>query len=110
MRETPDRIVITNALATDLRESADFLEHHVDECDPAYLASVADCMRQAADALDATCAWTLDDTYGNKWDTSCSEAYEFLTDGPVENKQAFCGYCGKRLVVVPPAPSTGPRD
>ena len=52
MSETT-RVVIVNAEEFGLRESADFLEQHSDECDPAYLAAVAASMRQAADSLSA---------------------------------------------------------
>ena len=52
MSETT-RVVIVNAEEFGLRESADFLEQHSDECDPAYLAAVAASMRQAADSLAA---------------------------------------------------------
>ena len=52
MSETT-RLVIVNAEEFGLRESADFLEQHSDECDPAYLAAVAASMRQAADLIAA---------------------------------------------------------
>ena len=52
MSETT-RVVIVNAEEFGLRESADFLEQHWDECDPAYLSAVAASMRQAADSLAA---------------------------------------------------------
>jgi len=44
------------------------------------------------------CRWTVDDE--GVWDTGCGEKYEFFTDGPVENQQRFCGYCGRRLKVA----------
>ena len=42
---------IVNAEEAGLRQSADFLEQHWDECDPAYLSAVAQSMRHAADLL-----------------------------------------------------------
>lgn len=65
---------------------------------------------QAADAIEALracvqheCRWTHDaDT--ESWDTGCGEKFHFETDGPKENGQKFCGYCGGKLIEVVPIP------
>lgn len=44
---------------------------------------------------DTVCAWTEDDD--GVWQTGCGNAFFFDTDGPIENKQKFCGYCGGEL-------------
>lgn len=60
-----------------------------------------DCSRAAleiediCEAMSATCAWN-EDLYGG-WDTSCGHTFCFESDGPTENEQKFCGYCGKTL-------------
>lgn len=43
------------------------------------------------------CTWTSDED--GTYHTSCDEAYQFIDGGPVENKQRFCGYCGRSLQV-----------
>ena len=45
------------------------------------------------------CWWTEDDD--GLWLTDCAHTFEFNVGGPVENKQKFCGYCGKSLREVP---------
>lgn len=54
---------------------------------------------RAALALSATpaksCEWTED--ADGIWHTGCGHTFFFDTDGPVENKQKFCGYCGLAL-------------
>ena len=44
------------------------------------------------------CLWVYDVVFdcGN-WETQCGEMFEFVTDGPVENKFKFCPYCGGEL-------------
>ncbi len=49
-----------------------------------------------------TCDWTLDDRHGNKWDTTCGNAFQLETDGPKENGMKFCCYCGRRLRAIEP--------
>lgn len=44
------------------------------------------------------CVWTyepLDDA----WDSACGEKWQFLADGPVENKVRFCHGCGRPVKV-----------
>lgn len=42
------------------------------------------------------CDW-LEDSSGEFWETRCGEAHCFITDGPRENRYAFCPYCGRKL-------------
>lgn len=42
------------------------------------------------------CVWTEDGD--GVFQTACGHSFVFDTDGPVENKQRFCGYCGGKLV------------
>lgn len=42
------------------------------------------------------CRWTPDDD--GVYQTDCGHSFCFDTDGPIENKQRFCGYCGGVLV------------
>jgi len=46
----------------------------------------------------ATCTWT--ETADGQYETGCGHVYEFMTCGPAENDQVYCGYCGKRIAVV----------
>jgi hypothetical protein len=34
------------------------------------------------------------------WNTSCGEAWTFITDGPKENGMKFCPYCGGTLRIT----------
>jgi hypothetical protein len=34
------------------------------------------------------------------WNTSCGEAWTFITGGPKENGMKFCPYCGGRLIIT----------
>ena len=42
------------------------------------------------------CQWIEDED--GVWDTGCGNRFGFDADGPRENKQHFCGYCGGRLI------------
>ena len=53
---------------------------------------------KALPAAVAACEWCEDDN--GLWHTGCGHLFFFDTDGPVENKQKFCGYCGKPMVSV----------
>lgn len=33
------------------------------------------------------------------WDTGCSNAFEFIADGPEENKFSYCPYCSRKVRV-----------
>lgn len=39
------------------------------------------------------CEWEYDEAY-DKWDTSCSNSWQFIVDGPKENDCQYCIYCG----------------
>lgn len=43
-----------------------------------------------------TCEWAYDDDE-YFWNTQCGEAFQFTTDGPKENKMAYCCYCGGKI-------------
>lgn len=51
----------------------------------------------AKEAAKPPCDWTVDDD--GCWHTGCSLAFEFNTDGPIENKVRFCHGCGKPVKV-----------
>jgi hypothetical protein len=77
-------------------------------------AGLQDAIRWATDALQKydvsaqangaapapegeTCEWT-DDPSG--WQTGCGRDWQFIDDGPVENRMDYCMGCGKRVRVV----------
>jgi hypothetical protein len=53
--------------------------------------------REATSPEDGTCEWT-DDPSG--WQTGCGRDWQFIDDGPVENRMDYCMGCGKRVRVV----------
>jgi hypothetical protein len=53
------------------------------------------------------CAWTPDDD--GIYQTGCGHSFTFDTDGPTENHQHFCGYCGKSLVDCTPRVPSAPH-
>lgn len=53
-----------------------------------------------------TCAWSQVDEDYDSYATGCGHHWEFNAGGPAENKQQFCGYCGKRIEVTSPAKET----
>ena len=55
------------------------------------------------------CEWREDDD--GVWFTGCDHAFWFDVDGPVENLQKFCGYCGGNLVALAyETPDSGQED
>ena len=45
------------------------------------------------------CDWTpADDEYGDRWETSCGEAYCFEYETPKGHGYNYCPSCGKMLV------------
>lgn len=44
-----------------------------------------------------TCAW--DEDPDGVWHTQCGNAITFIEGGPSQNGQAFCGYCGRVLIM-----------
>jgi rRNA maturation endonuclease Nob1 len=47
------------------------------------------------------CAWFRADDDTDMWESACGNAFQFNDDGPVENKFAFCPYCGARVDAEP---------
>lgn len=45
-----------------------------------------------------TCKWTRDD-YTSSWGAECGLKWDFMNDGPTENKMNFCPRCGRKVVV-----------
>ena len=87
---------------TTLREAA---ENGLDRyAPPAYVTeTLARACLAGADALRrGTCEWT-DDPSG--WQTGCGREWQFINDGPVENRMDYCMGCGKRVVVAPTEPT-----
>ena len=50
-------------------------------------------------AKNEVCEWKQDALEGY-WETGCGKLYEFMEGGPTENRQKYCGYCGKRIKEV----------
>ena len=44
------------------------------------------------------CVWTDDDHH---YGTQCGRAFEFIDDGPSENRFFYCPFCGGRLIEQP---------
>jgi hypothetical protein len=58
--------------------------------------ATAPMLRAFADSMrPRTCVWREDED--GVWHTGCGEAWQFTTDGPTENSQRFCGYCGAHI-------------
>jgi len=71
-------------------------------------AGRAEGLREAA---DRQCEWCEDDD--GVWHTGCGHAFWFDSDGPVENLQKFCGYCGGNLIaraLADETPDSGQGD
>lgn len=97
----PEREALAQAVETSaktcLADASIAREHN--QPDVEVIASIqADKLLAAAAELRKTCKWTNSDD--GPWETGCGHAYEFIDDGPKENGQQFCGYCGGRLVEV----------
>ena len=64
------------------------------------MSDLADCQAKAVlaelEIRDGTCAWWEE---GEMWESSCGVAYNFLSDGPVENEHEFCHKCGNRISI-----------
>jgi len=43
-----------------------------------------------------SCFWTEDEN--GVWETSCGNAFQFETGGPIDNGFDFCPYCGLILI------------
>jgi nuclear transport factor 2 (NTF2) superfamily protein len=41
------------------------------------------------------CEWHEDSD--GIWHTACGNAFQFTTDGPIENRMKFCCYCGAAI-------------
>jgi hypothetical protein len=44
-----------------------------------------------------TCAWQRED--GDIWEGSCGVSWEFMVDGPTENRVNFCPRCGGKIAL-----------
>lgn len=65
------------------------------------LNHIADLEQRLAEAESRTCKWQEDsDTNNNLWNGECGAVWEFIADGPLENKCNFCPECGGKLVIV----------
>jgi len=52
-----------------------------------------------AEAAPAPCVWRENED--GLWDTSCGREWEFIDDGPKENRVKFCIECGQPVQSVP---------
>jgi hypothetical protein len=69
----------------------------------AYVESVkaVETAEQALDALasaQAACVWTEDSD--GQWNSGCGRTWEFIDDGPAENRMDFCHGCGHPVRAV----------
>jgi hypothetical protein len=44
----------------------------------------------------SVCEWVEDEE--GVWETDCNEAFQFSSDGPVQNGFNFCPFCGKPII------------
>lgn len=61
-------------------------------------AAIADALSASAEpSAPASCTWTYnEDSFA--WDTTCSESFMLMEDGPKENCMKFCPYCSKSIM------------
>ena len=45
-----------------------------------------------------TCKW-IQDEHNGSWDGGCGVKWDFMNDGPLENKMNYCPRCGKKVEV-----------
>lgn len=66
-----------------------------------HLASMIEELKQRLAAPESRiCKWQEDsDPDNNFWDGECGAVWEFIADGPIENKCNFCPECGGKLVI-----------
>ena len=50
--------------------------------------------------IAAVCCWREDDADCGVWVGDCGVAWQFMSDGPHENRTNFCPRCGRRLRIV----------
>ncbi len=50
---------------------------------------------QALALLREECEWKKDEE--GMWETGCGRTWEFIDDGPKENRVNYCFNCGKRI-------------
>ena len=43
--------------------------------------------------------WSYD-SYHDMWECDCGEAYQFMNDGPQENRYQYCPGCGGRIFLT----------
>ena len=48
---------------------------------------------------DGICEWQYDE-HNDVWETTCSNAWQFMNDGPKENACHYCMYCGGVIDVL----------
>jgi len=44
------------------------------------------------------CKWAR--TEDGQWETDCGHTFEFMHDGPAENRAIYCQYCGRKIEAV----------
>lgn len=62
----------------------------------AVVSEVLASIQAERDALvlrTGVCEWEYDEQI-DVWNTSCSNAWQFYSDGPKENECSYCMYCG----------------
>ncbi len=55
-------------------------------------------LAQAIAEEEKECEWECTgEEYGDMWATQCGGLWQFIDDGPKENKTKFCPYCGRKI-------------
>ncbi|MGK0158861.1 hypothetical protein [Pseudomonas mosselii] len=74
-----------------------------EECPPQHpglMARYAALSASAEPGESASCTWTYNEN-SFAWDTTCSESFMLMEDGPKENCMKFCPYCSKSITQAP---------
>lgn len=108
------------ALVREYQEASDEWHALPDECDDDLVERVGNRLGQLHEKLLAYplpaappvtdtpqgCEWHTDDD--GMWHTSCGRTWEFINDGPAENRMHYCMGCGRKVDVPTHPPQETP--
>jgi DNA-directed RNA polymerase subunit RPC12/RpoP len=100
--ETDKRVAELEVIEQKAIEQSEYIQSHgLTEFEVAGLRSrIAELEAQLAqmrEAENATCLWK--ENLDGPWETACGMSWEFIEDGPEENKCIYCHHCGKKIMV-----------